>query len=286
MSYYKVLGLEKEAFSTCPDPSFFYQSKSHIFALTRIMIELRLRRGLSVVLGDIGTGKTTLSRKLYQKLKEKNDIIFHMILDPVYESEKAFLQYLAQSFNIKWANNYSPLFLKEAIKKYLFSKGVAEKKTVVLLIDEAQKLSVSSLEVLRVLLNYETNEYKLIQLVLLGQMELLPKLMQMQNFMDRISFKCILDPLDEKEVGEMINSRLGFAGYAGDEIFTEDAVREIYCHTQGRLRPINMICHNAMKELVVNGNKRVDGEIVKWIIKREERFWPAETADLNVVGAV
>lgn len=275
MSYYKILGLEKEPFSTCPDPSFFYESRSHIFALTRIMIELHLRRGLSVVIGDIGTGKTTLSRKLYQKLKERNDIIFHMILDPVYESEKAFLQYLAQSFNIKVG--------KEAIKKYLFSKGVNEKKTVVLLIDEAQKLSMSSLEVLRVLLNYETNEYKLIQLVLLGQMELLPKLRQMQNFMDRISFKCILDPLDEREVGEMINSRLGFAGYSGDEVFTDDAVREIYCHTQGRLRPINMICHNAMKELVVNGNRKVDGEIVKWIVEREEKFLPTETAEKWIV---
>lgn len=283
MSYYKILGLEKEPFSTCPDPSFFYESRSHTFALTRIMIELHLRRGLSVVIGDIGTGKTTLSRKLYQKLKEKNDVIFHMILDPVYESEKAFLQYLALQLKVG-AIRESPLQLKEAIKKYLFSKGVNEKKTVVLLIDEAQKLSMASLEVLRVLLNYETNEYKLIQLVLLGQMELLPKLRQMQNFMDRISFKCILDPLDEREVGEMINSRLGFAGYSGDEIFTDDAVREIYCHTQGRLRPINMICHNAIKELVINGNKKVDGEVVKWIVKREERFWPAETADLNVVN--
>ncbi len=91
MSYFKVLGFEKEPFSTSPDPDFFYLSKEHESALTNILIELRLKRGLSVILGDVGTGKTTLSRKLIQELKEREDVAFHIILDPSFENEFLFL---------------------------------------------------------------------------------------------------------------------------------------------------------------------------------------------------
>jgi len=82
MSYYTVLGFKKEPFSTSPDPEFFYQSAEHRAALTNILIEVRLKRGLSVVLGDIGTGKTTLSRKLFQVLSTRKDLDYYMILDP------------------------------------------------------------------------------------------------------------------------------------------------------------------------------------------------------------
>ena len=78
MSYYKVLGFDKEPFSTSPDPNYFYLSSEHEQALNNTLIELRLRRGLSVILGDIGTGKTTLSRKLIQELRSRRDVIFHI----------------------------------------------------------------------------------------------------------------------------------------------------------------------------------------------------------------
>src|SRR4030042_4456450 len=104
MSYFKVLGIEKEPFSTSPDPNFFYESQEHKAAITRLLIEIRLRRGLSVILGDVGTGKTTLSRKLFQMLKERSDIIFHMILDPTYETEELFLDSLIRTFSVEPAN--------------------------------------------------------------------------------------------------------------------------------------------------------------------------------------
>lgn len=91
MSYYNLLGLEKEPFSTSPDPEFFYRSLNHRTALANLLIELRLRRGLSVVLGDIGTGKTTLGRKLIQELSESFGFFFHIILNPVFQSEELFL---------------------------------------------------------------------------------------------------------------------------------------------------------------------------------------------------
>ena len=156
MSYYKILGLDKEAFSTSPDPDFFYESQEHQAAIIRLMIEIRLRRGLSLILGDVGTGKTTLSRRLFQMLKQRKDIIFHMILDPTFETEGLFLDSLIRTFKLDMKGNQPTILdFKEAIKDYLFKMGVEEGKTVVLLIDEAQKLNKLSLEILRVLLNYE-----------------------------------------------------------------------------------------------------------------------------------
>jgi len=271
MSYYKVLGLDKEPFSTSPDPAFFYESQEHHAALMRLMIEIRLKRGLSVILGDVGTGKTTLSRKLFHMLKEREDIIFHMVLDPTYDTEELFLDSLIRTFNIEMQDR-SPSILdfKEALKKYLFEKGVEEGKTVVLLVDEAQKLNTTSLEILRVLLNYETNEYKLLQLVMLGQMELLPRLRQMKNLWDRISLKYVINPLDEKETREMIRYRIKAAGYeTGEDFFAKDAISEIYRYTQGYPRRISMLCHNALKALVMENKTIVDVAIIRDLISRD-----------------
>src|SRR3989338_2181533 len=212
MSYYKELNLEYEPFSTSPDPKFFYPSVSHNSALKRLEIAIRLKRGLNVILGDVGTGKTTLSRMLLQIFKDEPDYIFHMILDPSYKSEFQFLSSLCKMFGAVSAFR-STLDYKEALEKYLFQKGVDEKKTIVLIIDEGQKLTPTHLEILRTLLNYETNEFKLLQLIILSQIELLPRIRKIKNFMDRINLKYIINPLDEIETKEMINFRLRQGGY-------------------------------------------------------------------------
>lgn len=274
MSYYTVLGLHKEPFSTSPDPNFFYDSKEHHTALMRLLVEIRLKRGLSVILGDVGTGKTTLSRKLFQMLKERDDIIFHMILDPTYGTEEIFLDSLIRTFKIEMPTG-SPTILdyKEAIKRYLFQKGVEENKTVVLLVDEAQKLNSLSLEILRVLLNYETNEYKLLQLVLLSQLELLPRLREIKNLWDRINLKYVLNPLDEQETKELIEFRLRASGYrANVPFFTDGAITQVYQYTQGYPRRISMLCHNALKSLVMESKPVVDAEIIQNLIARDVKI--------------
>ena len=91
MSYYRALGLEKEPFSTSPDPGFFYSSAGHRSALCRLQIAVALKRGMSVMVGDIGTGKTTVSRKLSQALSEDDNVVFRMILNPYFRTEKQFL---------------------------------------------------------------------------------------------------------------------------------------------------------------------------------------------------
>lgn len=273
MSYYKVLGFNKEPFSTSPDPDFFYLSREHETALTNILIELRLKRGLSVVLGDVGTGKTTLSRKLIQDLKEREDFILHIILDPTFDNEYLFLTSLVRNFEINHADNPAALTvldLRELLERYLFQKGVGENRTVTLIIDEAQKLSENSLEILRVLLNYETNEFKLLQLILLGQLELYSKIMKIPNFFDRISFKYTLNPLDFKETKEMIEFRLIRAGYKSNmHLFLDDALKQIHQYSKGYPRRITMLCHRALKELVLRNKFVIDEQLVSDIIKSE-----------------
>jgi general secretion pathway protein A len=272
MSYFKVLGLEKEPFSTSPDPEFLYRSVSHDTALKRLEIAIRLRRGLSFIFGDIGTGKTTLSRALLNIFKDESDFIFHMILDPSHKSEFQFLLSLVKIFGIT-PNFKSTLDFKEALEKYLFQKGVDENKTIVLLIDEAQKITPENLEVLRTLLNYETNEYKLLQLVIMAQVELLPRIKRIRNFMDRVALKYTINPLDEMETKEMIEFRLKQAGYSQQtNLFTDEAIKLIYQFTQGYPRRISMLSHDALETIVMKERSVVDAEIISELITQEAKI--------------
>lgn len=268
MNYYEMLGLKKEPFSTSPDPDFFYRSSSHNAALQRLEIMLRLKRGLGLILGDVGIGKTTMSRALVQTFANDHDYIFHIILDPSYKSEFQFLSSLVKIFGIK-PNSRSTLDYREEIERYLFKKGVDENKTVVLLIDEGQKLSASFLEMLRIFLNYETNEYKLLQLVIVSQMELLPRIKRIKNFYDRIGLKYIINPLDEKETKEMIFFRLKTAGAEDPKkLFTDGAIKLIFGCSEGYPRKTSMICHDALEFLVMNGKSMVDESVVTEVANR------------------
>lgn len=263
MSYYKALGLEKEPFSSSPDPAFFFLSKEHKAALCRLQVAIKLKRGLSIIMGDVGTGKTTLSRKLARVLNEDDDVIFHMVLNPYFKTDLQFLSRLAGLFHIELPADSSELDYMEAIERYLFRAGVERQKTVVLLIDEAQILPDFVLEILRILLNYETNEYKILQLVLVGQMELLPRISRISNFWDRITMKYVINPLGEEEVSRMIDFRLKEAGFQGVEsLFSKGAIKLIWAHTQGYPRKLALFCHNALESLVMYDRKIVDEDIV------------------------
>ena len=276
MSYYKVLGFQKEPFSTSPDPDFFYSSRQHETALTNILIELRLRRGLSILLGDVGTGKTTLSRKLIQELKNREDCIFHMILDPSFEDTTSFLVSFSKNLGIECPGDHGQGLriedLRESLQRFLFQKGAVENRTVILIVDEAQKLNQTSLEILRVLLNYETNEFKLLQLVLLGQLELQDRIKAIPNFFDRISYKGKLEPLDYSETKEMILFRVKQAGYqAHMNLFLEDAFRAIYDYTGGYPRQVTLLCHQALKELLLKNKFVVDADLIENLVQEEIR---------------
>ena len=271
MSYYRVLGLEQEPFSTSPDPAFFYQSKQHRAILANLLIEFRLKRGLSVVLGDVGTGKTTLGRKLVQMLRERERFLFHLVLDPTYPSEDLFFNALIRTLGIGLPT-VAPTVVdyRELLERYLFQRGIKEQQTVVIIIDEAHKLNALSLEALRILLNYETNESKLLQLVFLGQLELLPLITGMPNLMDRVSLKYRLEPLDLEETRQMIEFRLREAGYRSRlTLFTDEAIETVYEYSEGYPRRIAMLCHQALRALVMGKGRVIDEALVEELIQQE-----------------
>jgi len=276
MRYYRILGLEREPFSTSPDPEFLYLSREHDLALTNILIELTLRRGLTLILGEIGTGKTTLSRKLVKELNERENFLFHVILNPTFESEKELLSSLIKNFQIHLhpdmdLNTMAISDMRDVFENFLLRKTLTDDKTVTIIIDEAQKLSLETLESLRILLNYETNEFKLVQLVLLGQLELYSKLLQIQNFCDRIDFKFTLNPLGFEETKSMIDFRVRQAGYIGRyALFMDEAIHEIYQYTKGYPRGITRICHNCIRLLVMSREKTVvDKDVVAEVIAND-----------------
>lgn len=277
MSYYKLLGLAREPFSTSPDPHFFYLSAAHRAALYRLRIAVRLQRGLSLVLGDVGTGKTTLSRRLSQLLPQDGPIDLHVVLNPYFESDQQFLLALMEAFHLGIPSDPPPVrSLLTTVERYLFQRGVDEERIVVLLIDEAQQLSPSNLEILRALLNYETADRKLLQLILMAQLEFMPALRTLRALWDRVSLRYVLNPLDERETKALIEFRLRQAGYQGaDPLFTDEAIQEIYLATQGYPRRIALLCHDALERLVMDGRASVSAALVHDLASRDRAEAPA-----------
>ncbi len=273
MSYYKVLSLQKEPFSTSPDPSLLYLSRDHHSALMRLRISVKLKRGLSLLLGDVGAGKTTLSRRFAQLVSEERRVLIQMMLNPFYGSDIDFLQALCDRFTIPCEPARNAAYYFSRIESYLFQKGVEEGQTVVLLIDEAQTLSDSCLEALRVLLNYETNEHKILQLILVSQLEIVPRLQKSRNFWDRISLRCLLRPLNFEETRRMIRFRLQRAGYHSPvDLFSEEALGVIYRATRGSPRQITQLCHDCLECLVMYGRNFVDGRMAEEVAARNAEF--------------
>src|SRR5512136_876262 len=200
MDYFRILNLKKEPFSNSPEPEFFFQSVKHVSCLQKLELAIRLCRGLSVVVGDVGTGKTTLCRQLILKFASAEEdgrrFETHLVMDPSFTNALEFLSTVAITFGVCGNDiDISEWQLKENIKNYLFGKGIDEGKIVVLIIDEGQKLPDYCIEILREFLNYETNEYKLLQIVIFAQNEFEQVIREHPNFADRISLCHHLRPL-------------------------------------------------------------------------------------------
>lgn len=237
---------------------------------------MELRRGLGLIMGDVGVGKTTLLRKLYITVSNESNYSPHVILDPYAESELVFLQKINDAFGLpnghRTANDY-----QKAIEQHLFQQRVEENKIIVLFVDEGQRLSAPAIEILRILLNYETNDEKLIQLILLGQMEILPMISGVKNFWDRIALKYVIKPLAEDEVMQLIKYRLKVAGYPDncERLFPNETMKVIYRHTNGYPRRIVCLCHNALEYLVMHDLQVVTPEIIEKLVLSDMLPMPA-----------
>lgn len=267
MDYFSILDLNREPFSNSPDPEFFFQSRQHQGCLQRLELALRLRRGLNVVIGDVGTGKTTLCRQLIRKFSDDPDLETHLILDPDFSSSADFLQAVAEMFDPGKPppDAADPWQLKEKIKNALFQKGVDQKKTVVLIIDEGQKIPGQCLELLREFLNYETNEHKLLQIAIFAQPEFEKTLGNRPNFADRINLKHVLGPMDFRDTRDMVRYRLSQSSEAGhrENLFTVLGLWAVYRATGGYPRKIMHLCHQCLLAVIIQNRRRAGWPLVR-----------------------
>jgi len=265
MEYYSILNLKKEPFSNSPEPEFFYEAPKHISCLQKLELAVRLRRGLNVVIGDVGTGKTTLCRKLIQQLsinpKDSQEIETHLLLDPAFDGILEFLKAISLLIGMNDLDGQENEWqLKEKIKQYLFDKGVNENKIVVLIIDEGQKIPENCIEILREFLNYETNSFKLLQIIIFAQLEFKKILKKYANLSDRINYLHYLRNLNFKQMRDMIRYRISVARNfeKSSNLFTFSAMLAIYLETRGYPRKVVSLCHQALLMLIIRGKNEAD----------------------------
>jgi len=217
-----------------------------------------MRRGLSVVQGGVGVGKTTVSRKLIQLFDDESDIYdFYLILDPKFESELFLLQHLIDLFGIK-EKGKSVQDCRNIIEHHLLKVGVEQGKVLVLIIDEGQNLASKYLDAFRTLLNFETDDYKLLQLIIFGQPEMGNIIQEYPNFEDRISFHYEIGPLDLDDTRGFIYHRLAVTGAPENNWFPDDVIEKIYRHTNGFPRKVTKICHQLLLYMMSEEKEGID----------------------------
>ena len=239
--------LKEKPFNVTADPDFFFQSPSHQEAIASLRYGVAARKGIMLVTGEIGTGKTTLCRRLVRELDGSNR--FAIIFNPKC-SDAQLLQMILQDLGInpKQRNQFGYI---NALNHFLIEQYRAG-NNVIILIDEAQHLSVNQLEQVRLLSNLETEKDKLLQILLIGQPELQQKLQlpALRQLRQRITIHYELTALTAQDVGNYIRHRLEQAANPlanGVAVtFSEQAVRKLYAYSQGSPRTINILCDLAL----------------------------------------
>ncbi len=271
MEYFSIVDLDREPFSNSPDPEFFYGSREHLGCLQKLELALRLRRGLNVIIGDVGTGKTTLCRQLIRRFNTTEEFETHLVLDPGFSSTTEFLVTILDLLTgQRPPPEAKDWHLKEAVKNHLFKRGVDEKKTVVLIIDEGQKLPGFCLEVLREFLNYETNEHKLLQIVIFAQTEFQQTIDTYANFADRINLCHHLKRLSFGDTRAMIRFRIekSSAKHTPYTFFSLPALIAIYAASRGYPRKIINLCHRCILTMIIQNRPSIDLFLVRTCIRR------------------
>src|ERR671932_1966654 len=233
LPYLKFYGLKEEPFSTVPSPRYLFLTDVHSTALEKTSYVVGAKKGLAAVFGDTGTGKSSLARLLHQKFLDYG-FVSVLLTNPHYPTPNALLRTIAQEFGTpRTANSFKGML--DLFKAYLFEQTLEQGKTVVLIIDEAQTMGFAQLELLRQLINYETNDQKLLQVVLFAQEELRTKLAnaRARTLRSRIVLASTLERLSAEEVAEVLSFRWQVASGGGDHPFTPEALVALYEHSQG-----------------------------------------------------
>ena len=264
MIYNEYFGFLESPFSVTPNSQFFYTNGLYQEALANLRYGIEWRKGLVVMTGEVGTGKTTLLGKMMRSLEATTHPIFLSYGELTYTE---LLQIISRELGLA-CDGQDRLTTVEKLREYLI-KQHKENHIVALLIDEAQNLSDEMFEGIRVLSNFETENDKLLQILLTGQPELEARLGQpsLRHLRQRVVLHCRLAPLKNDEVGRYIDFRLQKAGYAGKELFNREAVRQISLYTGGIPRLINIVCDNALLLAYAGSKKQVSTEMVQEVAR-------------------
>lgn len=257
--YCQFYGFKELPFNVTSDPDFFYLTTRHQEALSHLLYGVSQRKGIIVITGEVGTGKTTLCRFFLNQLGAR--VKTALILNP-YFSEIQLLEAIIRDFGIPTRTS-SRLKLGAELNEFLLRESRMG-HNVVLIIDEAQNLKTQVLEQVRLLSNLETEKDKLLQVILSGQPELNDKLQlhELRQLRQRVMVKYHITPLAGDEIKGYIYHRLGVANPNHAVQFTDDAVLEIERFSRGTPRIINMICDRCLLAAFVAGTPLVDRGIV------------------------
>jgi len=285
--YEAFFNLKTKPFDLLPNSEFLYMSKSHKRAITYLDYGIREHAGFVLLTGEIGSGKTTIIRNLIKKQPDR------VVLSKVFNTQVNFDQLIAMvndDFNLPVQGKDKIALLRD-LNDFLIEQYTLGNKPT-LIIDEAQNLSADILEEIRMLSNLETDNAKLLQIILVGQPELrktlaLPGLMQLRQ---RISINCHINPLTRLEVEEYILHRLHIAGNREAAQFSTQAIDSIYKYSRGIPRLINIICDFIMLSAFAEETKQIDDDMVRDIIGDldfENQYWtsviPEESKDKETV---
>ena len=257
--YNNYFGLNEAPFSIAPDPRFLYMSEQHREALAHLLFGVSSNGGFILLTGEVGTGKTTVFRCLLEQLPEQTEVAF--ILNPKY-TVMGLLAAICDELGIEYSPSSEMKDYVDALNEHLLESHRNNRQTV-LMIDEAQNLSADVLETIRLLTNLETNTQKLLQVILIGQPELLTMLgrPELRQLNQRVTARYHLRALRQEELPDYIAHRLSIAG-VDCQLFPEATIKQLYKLTKGVPRLVNIVCDRALLGTYVERRNRVSNRTI------------------------
>jgi general secretion pathway protein A len=286
--YEPFFGLDSSPFGLTPDPRFLFRSKGHHDILSSLLYGVTTGKGVMLLLGDVGTGKTTLCRALLRELPPETESV--LLLNP-HLSETELVGAILDDLGVERRGTTRGELLA-VLNAYLLA-AAGDGKVVVIIADEAQQMSTETLEQLRLLSTLEAPGRKLLQIILAGQPELEAKLArpELRQFDQRIAVRCRLTALTQRETARYIEHRLRAAGLGGSLPFTSAAAARVHRHSRGVPRLINLVCDRALTAAFADRRKNVDVGTVNAAVRSlrgrpTERRWRKPALVAAAVAAV